>query len=689
MLHYKLFNPRLSLALLAVSTGSAQFVAYPDEQPTIANGSAPNTLDVSWFGHSGRAYFIKQSSALETGVWSFLPVVEKGTNSTLSYLFSAPGTGGRFFARTEIVPSSTSYPNNEDADGDKISNMDEIQAGLDPLTAVDSDSDGMKDDWERFYFGDLSRDGTEDFDGDGTIDSAEYTAGSHPNTSIQYGTLKFRYASDAPTTNAVYMTDFSNENSLTVTYTDATHSRVSSIAVHLNVNWTDLGYYGGSPPVMASYAITTDTAGAHTLAFTSLDIMFNSKAYKGMDILRAIDEMPYARITAGDAVKRVCSYMAITSSSIAGMSLKSFPAIIRDFPYGSPDFLDFGRGNNNNGGEDGFVNLMLDADGLPKSALTDSDMYRKIYSAGSFDTWYRKADTLSINMGQSTDLDGDMTHGFRMYEQYPFTVLTSSAGGNFNQFCWTSEVHARLAYDVSSTSSHPTKIRVSSDDDVFVFINGRRIIEKPGIPGGYQELILRDADHGLPLETGTCDVAIFHAERREYNAAIHFQTNTALTPVYAYQVIADHRFSSTPRHFDLSDGKPPGMSIDANTGKVLWDYSGASLGTYTYTVNVVDGKQNTDSQTVNVVLGEEPIFTTTLTNQSVVHGGSITLSPVAAGTPTPTFQWYKENTLIPGATSLSYTITNAQYSDTATYKVRATNPIGTATTSVYVLVYEE
>jgi hypothetical protein len=48
------------------------------------------------------------------------------------------------------------------------------------LGASDSDGDGMDDDWEVAYFGDLSRDGQGDFDGDGVSDRHEFLAGTDP-----------------------------------------------------------------------------------------------------------------------------------------------------------------------------------------------------------------------------------------------------------------------------------------------------------------------------------------------------------------------------------------------------------------------------------------------------------------------------------------------------------------------------
>lgn len=50
-------------------------------------------------------------------------------------------------------------------------------------TVADSDNDGMADSFENTYFGNLSRDGLGDFDGDDFIDLAEYFAGTVPTNS--------------------------------------------------------------------------------------------------------------------------------------------------------------------------------------------------------------------------------------------------------------------------------------------------------------------------------------------------------------------------------------------------------------------------------------------------------------------------------------------------------------------------
>jgi Tol biopolymer transport system component len=48
------------------------------------------------------------------------------------------------------------------------------------LGGVDSEPDGMDDDWEMAYFGTLLRPGTGDFDGDGASDLSEFLAGTDP-----------------------------------------------------------------------------------------------------------------------------------------------------------------------------------------------------------------------------------------------------------------------------------------------------------------------------------------------------------------------------------------------------------------------------------------------------------------------------------------------------------------------------
>lgn len=69
----------------------------------------------------------------------------------------------------------------DDYDGDGVPNIHEYLAGTNPTVFSDADNDGMSDDWEIAYMGGTERDGTGDFDNDGIIDLHEYLQGSRPD----------------------------------------------------------------------------------------------------------------------------------------------------------------------------------------------------------------------------------------------------------------------------------------------------------------------------------------------------------------------------------------------------------------------------------------------------------------------------------------------------------------------------
>jgi hypothetical protein len=61
--------------------------------------------------------------------------------------------------------------------------------------------------------------------------------------------------------------------------------------------------------------------------------------------------------------------------------------------------------------------------------------------------------------------------------------------------------------------------------------------------------------------------------------------------------------------------------------------------------------------------------------QTVTAGQSVTFNVTASGTPTPSYQWFKNDTAIASATSSSYSITSVQTTDAGTYKVTVSNGV--------------
>ncbi|NDC74099.1 hypothetical protein EBZ70_02125 [bacterium] len=79
--------------------------------------------------------------------------------------------------------------------------------------------------------------------------------------------------------------------------------------------------------------------------------------------------------------------------------------------------------------------------------------------------------------------------------------------------------------------------------------------------------------------------------------------------------------------------------------------------------------------------GAAPSFTAQPSAQTINPGATLTLTAAATGTPNPTYQWYKDNTAISGATAATYTVVAAATGDTGSYKVVATNAVGSTSSN--------
>lgn len=153
------------LLLLTSIPLSAQSGNDLNEGSMIEYDSTNDAFNFSWWGKLGRTYFIQQSEDL-TG-WLYFIDIRQG-NDALEGL-SLTSNADRLFLRLQ----TTDEPFDDDLDNDGVSNLDELQNQLNPLDASSADGDSMPDDFERFYFGGLSRDGTLDFDNDGFLDADE------------------------------------------------------------------------------------------------------------------------------------------------------------------------------------------------------------------------------------------------------------------------------------------------------------------------------------------------------------------------------------------------------------------------------------------------------------------------------------------------------------------------------------
>lgn len=81
-----------------------------------------------------------------------------------------------------------------------------------------------------------------------------------------------------------------------------------------------------------------------------------------------------------------------------------------------------------------------------------------------------------------------------------------------------------------------------------------------------------------------------------------------------------------------------------------------------------------------------PFITSPPVDQTVTAGASVTFRGSAIGSPAPTYQWQKNGTVLPGATSPTLTLPTAALTDAGRYTLTATNASGTSTASATLTV---
>jgi hypothetical protein len=137
-------KPFLMLMLLWMGAGvtaRAQSAVDLNEGLQLVKDGGTGIFTLSWWGKSGRTYFIQTSPDMLT--WSYLPFVETGVADVSGIQFT--NTGERQFWRLRFTDAATGgNAETADFDGDGLGNLFEVENGLDPLSA-DSDGDGVGD----------------------------------------------------------------------------------------------------------------------------------------------------------------------------------------------------------------------------------------------------------------------------------------------------------------------------------------------------------------------------------------------------------------------------------------------------------------------------------------------------------------------------------------------------------------
>lgn len=126
-------------------------------------------------------------------------------------------------------------------------------------------------------------------------------------------------------------------------------------------------------------------------------------------------------------------------------------------------------------------------------------------------------------------------------------------------------------------------------------------------------------------------------------------------------------------------GDPPFGGAVGYTTYQSWDISAGSSD-LSLLIDAGAGLPRLTGFAVDTTSVVAPVISGSPAGGTFLVGATLTLSGSTGGT-APTFQWYKNNTAIPGATSLTYTIANLAASDAGSYHFVALNSAGSATSA--------
>ncbi|WP_410221044.1 fibro-slime domain-containing protein [Pedobacter sp.] len=238
----------------------------------------------------------------------------------------------------------------------------------------------------------------------------------------------------------------------------------------------------------------------------------------------------YNGISAKANYDSVYKNISVSSGATKGVNGISIPITIRDFsviaPNKHPDF-----GIPPSGATYGMVQPVLGADRKP--VVKTSPFPGNLTSEAMFNKWFNDD---PLNKKKSTFLDlTETTPGnfsFSDGSYYPINGELWGNEGEANNKNFTIEMHAEFVYDNVGTQ----QITITSDDDAWLFINGRLAIDLGGIHGAAAANVILNATaattYGL-TQGQTYRIDFFKAERSGPGSVLSFSTNFVLSPIYA------------------------------------------------------------------------------------------------------------------------------------------------------------
>jgi fibro-slime domain-containing protein len=201
-------------------------------------------------------------------------------------------------------------------------------------------------------------------------------------------------------------------------------------------------------------------------------------------------------------------------------------------PNGHPDFERKPNTDTNPAGE------LFDY-GLDQNITTNllSNDKKPIYKGGSystttqanFDQWYRDVSGVNQSKSYQITLNYDDYLGKYVYENNSFFPIDNQLFGNqgrSHNYHFTYAINSQFTYQGGET------FKFIGDDDVWVYINGTKVVDIGGVHGARTGTVTLDENKAseLGLEVGqTYDFDFFFAERHTTESHFRIETTLAFT----------------------------------------------------------------------------------------------------------------------------------------------------------------
>src|SRR6185369_2337726 len=222
-----------------------------------------------------------------------------------------------------------------------------------------------------------------------------------------------------------------------------------------------------------------------------------------------------------------------------------------------------------------------------------------ISSTASFNQWYNDDATVNLKtivpVVLSETAPNSGVYSFQSNAFFPIDGQLFGNQGRAHNYHFTLELHTNFTYRGGEV------FQFTGDDDIWVFINNRLVVDLGGVHGAASGSVNLDT---LGLTTGsTYTFDFFFAERHTTDSNFRLQTSIGLSPdqQYKYQVEAVDTDNEQLVYSLLT--APQGMQINSATGLITWNPSINQVGTHDVVVKVADprGGFDTQSYTLTVV----------------------------------------------------------------------------------------